>query len=85
MYMTSREFNQRTSHALKLANESPVIITNRGKPVQVVIDYETYQKLTQQPTSALESLLLAEFPAEVGDVELDIERCGVQRSAVDFG
>lgn len=82
--MTSREFNQQTSLAQKLALSNPVIITNRGKPAFVLIKYEDYQK--QKPAkSALDLLMELDHP-DVSDIELEIQpRSKAKRTAADFG
>lgn len=40
--MTSREFNQQVSKAKRVANEGPLIITERGKPAYVLMRHEEY-------------------------------------------
>ena len=44
--VSSREFNQSASEAKKAANRGPVFITDRGKPTHVLINIDTYKKLT---------------------------------------
>jgi prevent-host-death family protein len=44
--VSAREFNQQTSRTLKDAAVGPVIITHRGRPSQVLMSYEEYQRLT---------------------------------------
>lgn len=69
--MTSREFNQRSSHAQKQALIEPVIITNRGTPAFVLMTYAEYEKSlqTKPQRSALEALL----PIDDEDVELELQ------------
>lgn len=43
--MSSREFNQDTGKAKKLAENEPVFITDRGEPSHVVISMKDYSKL----------------------------------------
>ena len=45
---TSREFNQDTSRAKKLAGNGPVFITDRGRPAFVLMSIEEYRKLEEQ-------------------------------------
>lgn len=83
--MTSREFNQNTSLAQKYAQTAPVIITNRGKPVFVLVKYEDYQmpKSTKKRTIAE---ALADIDPNCADIELPLQpRSKAQRSPVDFG
>ena len=44
--MTSREFNQNSSHAKKVANGGPVFITDRGQPSHVLLSIDDYEHLT---------------------------------------
>ncbi len=44
---TSREFNQAASEAKKAANNGPVFITDRGRPVHVLMSMALYQRLTR--------------------------------------
>ena len=44
--LSSREFNQNTSDAKKLASHGPVIITDRGQPAHVLLSIEEYHKIT---------------------------------------
>ena len=44
--LSSREFNQDSSRARKAANAGPVIITDRGKPVHVLLSIQEYRRLT---------------------------------------
>ncbi len=54
--MSSREFNQDRSKAKKLADDGPVIITDRGKPSHVLLTYEQYAKLAGKGKSIAEML-----------------------------
>jgi len=54
--MSSREFNQDTGKAKKLTEMGPVIITDRGKPVHVLLSFEDYQKLARQGKTIAEML-----------------------------
>lgn len=82
--MTSREFNQKTSLAQKHAQTAPVIITNRGKPMFVLIKYADYQ-VKQTPKRTIADALADPNPASA-DVELELpSRSQAQRKPVDFG
>lgn len=43
--LSSREFNQDASRAKKAASNGPVFITDRGRPVHVLLTIEDYQRL----------------------------------------
>jgi prevent-host-death family protein len=43
--LSSREFNQDTGRAKKAADKGPVFITDRGKPVHVLLSIEEYRRL----------------------------------------
>ncbi|MBN4055264.1 type II toxin-antitoxin system Phd/YefM family antitoxin [bacterium AH-315-K03] len=45
--LPSREFNQNPSTARKASIDGPVFITDRGEPVQVILDINDYRKLTK--------------------------------------
>lgn len=80
--LTSREANQDFSRAKRAAKNGPVIITERGKPAQVLMSYEEYRRLTGKAPSVLD--LLAMPGAD--DVELDLpERKLEAFREVDFG
>lgn len=42
--LSSREFNQDTGRAKKLAGNGPVFITDRGRPAHVLLTIEDYRK-----------------------------------------
>ena len=68
--MTSREANQDFSRAKRAAKTGPVIITERGRPANVLLSYEDYRRLAGKPRSILDRL--ADPKSE--DVELDLPR-----------
>jgi prevent-host-death family protein len=69
--LTSREFNQDTSGAKKVAANGPVFITDRGRPAHVLLSIEEYLRLTGGRMSAAEAL------AQPGaDFEFDPPRMG---------
>ncbi|SSY71197.1 type II toxin-antitoxin system Phd/YefM family antitoxin [Alysiella crassa] len=83
--MTSREFNQKTSLAQKHAQTAPVIITNRGKPMFVLMKYDDYQQ-SKPFRSALEVLQQLDCADDVGNFEWELPpRSRAQRKPVDFG
>lgn len=56
--LSSREFNQNTSGAKKLARSGPVFITDRGRPTYVLLTVEEYWKLTNEHTSIIDLLAM---------------------------
>jgi prevent-host-death family protein len=54
--MTSREANQDFSRAKREAKFGPVIVTERGRPANVLMSYDEYTKLTGQPKSLFDLL-----------------------------
>ena len=89
--MTSREFNQRLGQAQKAAQTAPVIITNRGEPALVLINYHEYQSMKaakpKKFVSALEALTPSPEIAEaLAEIEFELKpRSRAQRPPVDFG
>jgi prevent-host-death family protein len=65
--MTSRDFNQDVSGAKRLADEGPVVITDRGKPAYVLMTHEDYERLKGMAPSILD--LLADSAGEDIDFE----------------
>lgn len=61
--LSSRDFNQDTARAKKVAANGPVIITDRGTPAHVLMTYERYVELTTGRQSIVDMLAL---PADVG-------------------
>ena len=67
--LSSREFNQDVSGAKRMANISPVIITDRGTPSHVLLSIEAYKKINKQHKNLVELLAMPnakviEFEAE---------------------
>lgn len=67
--ITSREFDQDLDHAKKVAQEGPVIITDRGVPAHVFLSIEEYNRLTNPRKSIIE-LLAIDGPDDGGDLEI---------------
>jgi prevent-host-death family protein len=65
--VTSRDFNQDVSGAKRLADEGPVIITDRGEPAYVLMTHNEFQRLKGKTPSILE--LLADPEGEDIDFE----------------
>jgi prevent-host-death family protein len=65
--LSSREFNQDVTKAKKAAKNGPVFITERGKPVHVLLSFSEYQKLTWQRHNIADALALP----GVEDIDFD--------------
>ena len=78
--ISSREFNQDTSGAKKAARKGPVFITDRGKPVHVLLSIEEYQKLTGLNADIVDLLVMP----EAADIDFETERAVIIHRPVDF-
>jgi prevent-host-death family protein len=65
--MSSREFNQDTGKAKKLAEKEPVFITDRGAPSHVLLSIDEYTKLASRGRS------LSDMLSMKSDVDIDFE------------
>ena len=65
--LSSREFNQDTSGAKKVARSGPVFITDRGRPAHVLLTIEEYRRVTRSQTSLIDLL------AMLGVADVDFE------------
>ncbi len=54
--VSSREFQQNANQAQKASRSGPVFITNRGKPAQVLLSIEEYQRILGKPRNIVEAL-----------------------------
>jgi prevent-host-death family protein len=70
--LSSREFNQDTSRAKKVAEQGPVFITDRGRPAHVLMTIEEYRRLTETPKNILE---LLDYP-EANGIDFEIPVLG---------
>ena len=77
--LSSREFNQNLAKAKRAAREGTVVITDRGRPAFVMMDYERYTRLSGES-----SLADALDDRVAGDVELPIPQRRLE-SDRDFG
>jgi prevent-host-death family protein len=55
-YMSSASFNQNPSKAKQAAKESPVVITDHGKPTHVLVTFEEFEANWKKPKSLADSL-----------------------------
>jgi len=79
--MSSREFNQDTGTAKRLAEKGPVIITDRGRPSHVLLTIEQYEKLRGGTRNIVDLLAM---PA-AAHIEFEPGRVGVLHRPVDLG
>ncbi len=68
---TSREFNQDIRRAKKAADAGPVFITDRGRPVHVLLSIQEYRLLAGSGRSIADALAMDE------DVEFDPPRSNI--------
>ncbi len=73
--MTSREANQDFSRAKREAKSGPVIITERGRPANVLMSYEEYRRLIGRRTNIVDALQMP------GQEEVDFEPPPRQKAA----
>jgi prevent-host-death family protein len=66
--MTSREANQDFSRAKREAKSGPVIITERGRPANVLLTYDEYRRLVGKPRSILDRLAAP----DTEDIEIEL-------------
>ena len=79
--LSSRELNQDIGRAKRAARDGPVIITDRGKPVHVLLSYDEYQRIIGQRESIVDQLGL---PPGIEDVEVEFPRSRELAEPVDF-
>lgn len=70
--ISSREFNQDAGGAKRAAERGPVIITDRGRPSHVLLNFEEYRRLLGNGPSLLEALA----QKEEGDFDFEPPRMG---------
>jgi len=56
--LSSREFQQNANLAQKASHNGPVIITNRGKPAQVLLSIADYQRMIGKHRNIVDSLAM---------------------------
>ena len=65
--ITNRKFAQDMRAAQRAASEGPVVITDRGRPVHVLLSYEEYRRLRRDEPSIADVLGMP----EAEDIEFD--------------
>lgn len=78
---SSRELNQDIGRAKRATHTGPVIITDRGKPVHVLLSYEEYLRLTGKQISIVDQLGL---PPGIEDVEVEFPKSSDLAQPADF-
>ena len=68
--LSSRDFQQNASQAQKAAQDGPVFITSRGKPVHVLLSIEEYRRITGKRQNIADLLAL---PGSE-DIELELPK-----------
>ena len=66
--LSGRELNQDLGRAKRATKEGPVIITDRGRPVHVLLSFDEYKRLTGK-TRSLGDMLAA---PGAGDLDLPL-------------
>ncbi len=80
--LTSREANQDFSRAKRASRQGPVIITERGKPALVLMQYSDYERLGKPQRSILDALAMP----GTDDIELELpDRSKDRLRDIDFG
>jgi prevent-host-death family protein len=82
MDISIAEIHNRLSHWIKQARREPLVITNRGKPVGVLISPEEYEKL-RQVQAYLEMVRLSRAIRESGVTAQDLYQ--VSRQELEDG
>lgn len=78
--ISSREFNQDAGGAKKAADKGPVIITDRGRPAHVLLNFKDYQKLLAKGPSLFEALAMPEGE----DIEFDPPKMNLATRPAEF-
>ena len=53
--VTAQAFNRNPSSAKRAAGDEPVVITDRGRPAYVLMNFRTYEQMSGQGGSLLEA------------------------------
>lgn len=73
MQFSSRELNQYTSKVQKHARSEPVLITNRGKPDQVLMSYADYETMINSKTEQKPFVSIADTLGYSDASDIDFE------------
>jgi prevent-host-death family protein len=78
--LSSREFQQNAHQAQKATQTGPVFITNRGKPTQVLLSFEEYQRITGARRTIIEALAMP----GLSEIEVTFPRVRDLPQSIDF-
>jgi len=78
--LTSRQFNQDASKAIKAALSGPVFITDRGRPAHVLLTFDVYKKITGKQTKIADLLAMP----GIEDIEFEIPQLRDPAQPADF-
>ena len=78
--VSSRDLNQDVTRAKKATENGPVFITDRGKPVHVLLSIEEYQRLTHQRRNIADALAMP----GVADIEFSPPRVDIETQPAEF-
>lgn len=68
--LSSREFQQNASQAQKAAQDGPVFITSRGRPVHVLLSIEEYRRITGERRNIVDALAMP----GLSDIDIEFPR-----------
>jgi len=78
--LSSQEFDQDPDRAKKAADEGLVFITDRGRPMHVLLSIEDYQRLTGARRSIVEALSMP----GLSEIEVEFPRSREQPRPADL-
>ena len=78
--LSSHEFNQGATEAMRAANNGPVFITDRRRPTHVLMRFADYQRLTRQRRNIADALAMP----GIGDIGFEPPRITIETGAADF-
>ncbi len=58
--LSSRAFNQDVSQAKRLAQDGPVVVTDRGRPTHVLVGIDLFRQLSGQGDGIADALAIDE-------------------------
>jgi prevent-host-death family protein len=80
--VSSRELNQDLGKAKRAATQTPVIITDRGKPAFVLLSYAEYQRLSGAAPSR--NLVEALSMPGLSEINFDPPKADMRSRPADF-
>ncbi|MXP57127.1 type II toxin-antitoxin system Phd/YefM family antitoxin [Pantoea sp. Taur] len=78
--ISSRVFTQKTAAALKMTENGPVFITERGESAYVLLTFRDYQKLTGEQRNIQDALAMP----GVADIDFPPQRTNIGLRDVDL-